>query len=64
MVDGKAVKYDGRRIDLDVGPARDAVAASVDYVRSKIGDQWDAGMHPEIPENETIPNPYTYRNDA
>ncbi len=64
MVDGKVVKYDGRRIDLDVGPARDAVAASVDYVRGKIGDQWEAGMHPEIPEDETIPNPYTYRNDA
>ena len=61
MVNGRVVKYDGSRIDLDLAPVRDLVAASVDYVRSSLGEQeWFAGMHPEIPTDETIPNPYQY----
>lgn len=61
MIDGKVVKYEGARIDLPLAPVRDKVAASVEYVRSQLGDaDWFAGMHPEIPKDEILPNPYTY----
>ena len=59
VVDGKVVKYDGQRHRPRRRPrSRDTVAASVEYVRGKLGDQWEAGMHPEIPEE--IENPYKY----
>ena len=49
------------RIGLELAPIRDKVAASVEYVRSKLGEQaWDEGMHPELPPAEQIENPYTY----
>jgi hypothetical protein len=60
MVDGRVLKYDGKRIGLDIGPARDAVAASVEYVRGKLGDAWEEGMHPPLDPNEEIENPYKY----
>jgi 5-methylthioadenosine/S-adenosylhomocysteine deaminase len=60
-VNGKVVKYQGTRIGLPLAPVRDKVAASVEYVRSKLGDQaWEEGMHPEIPVDEEIENPYRY----
>ena len=27
-------------------------------------EEWTKGMHPEIPEHETLANPYTYRDDV
>ncbi|CAH0135991.1 MULTISPECIES: amidohydrolase family protein [unclassified Microbacterium] len=61
VVDGKVVKYQGARIGLPLAPVRDKVAASVEYVRSKLGEQaWAEGMHPEIPVDEEIENPYRY----
>jgi cytosine/adenosine deaminase-related metal-dependent hydrolase len=61
VVDGRVLKYDGKRIGLDIAPARDAVAASVEYVRSKLGEQtWEEGMHPPLEPNEEIDNPYKY----
>ncbi|MEO5922060.1 MAG: amidohydrolase family protein, partial [Pseudolysinimonas sp.] len=39
VVNGRVLKFDGKRIGLDIAPARDAVAASVEYVRSQIGDK-------------------------
>ena len=40
---------------------RDKVAASVEHVRSTLGEQaWDEWMHPQIPQDEQIANPYTY----
>ncbi len=61
VVNGKVVKYAGERIGLPLGPIRDKVAASVEYVRSTIGaEEWVKGMHPEVPTDEIIPNPYTY----
>jgi 5-methylthioadenosine/S-adenosylhomocysteine deaminase len=65
VVNGKVVKYAGTRIDLDLGPARDAVAKSVEYVRSKLGEQaWEEGMHPPLDPAEEIENPYTYRDES
>lgn len=64
MVNGRVLKYDGKRIGLDIAPARDAVAASVEYVRGKLGDAaWHEGMHPELAPNEPIDNPYQYTEE-
>jgi adenine deaminase len=61
VINGRVVKYEGRRIGLPLAPIADKVAASVDYVRSQLGDQaWNEGMHPEIPADEEIENPYKY----
>jgi cytosine/adenosine deaminase-related metal-dependent hydrolase len=61
VVNGRVLKYDGKRIGLDIGPARDAVAKSVEYVRGKLGEQtWEEGMHPPLEPNEEIENPYKY----
>jgi cytosine/adenosine deaminase-related metal-dependent hydrolase len=61
VVNGRVLKYDGTRVGLDIAPARDAVAASVEYVRGKLGEQtWEEGMHPPLEPNEEIDNPYTY----
>ncbi len=50
-----------RRIDLDIAPARDAVAKSVEYVRSQLGEQaWEEGMHPVLEPEAEIENPYKY----
>ncbi|MES2171293.1 MAG: amidohydrolase family protein [Actinomycetota bacterium] len=64
VVDGRVLKYQGTRIGLDIAPARDAVAKSVEYVRSQLGEkEWEEGMHPPLEPNEEIENPYTYRED-
>lgn len=64
VVNGRVLKFDGKRIGLDLAPARDAVAASVDYVRGKLGEQaWIEGMHPPLDPDEPIENPYQYRDD-
>ena len=61
MINGKVVKFDGERVGLPLAPIRDKVANSVEYVRSQLGkDAWEEWMHPEIPADEPIPNPYTY----
>jgi cytosine/adenosine deaminase-related metal-dependent hydrolase len=64
VVNGRVVKYEGKRIGLDIAPARDAVAKSVEYVRSQFGEQvWEEGMHPPLDEDEQIENPYQYTED-
>lgn len=64
VVNGRVVKYDGERIGLPLAPVRDKVAASVNHVRSTMGEQaWDEWMHPQIPEDEPIANPYQYKED-
>lgn len=61
VVNGRVVKYDGARIGLDLAPVRDAVAKSVEYVRSQLGEKdWEEGMHPPLTPSERIPNPYGY----
>jgi hypothetical protein len=37
------------------------VEATVDYLRSELGDQaWAAGMNPDLPGTEVLDNPYQY----
>ena len=49
---------------MPLAPVRDKVAASVEYVRGELGEAaWDEWMHPQIPVDEEIPNPYTYQDE-
>ncbi|HEV2655081.1 MAG TPA: amidohydrolase family protein, partial [Ktedonobacteraceae bacterium] len=69
MVDGKVVKYDHRLLGVDLNSIRQAVTKTVEYARSKIGEQaWEQGMNPEKAEAQQIGNPYRYsdqeRNQA
>ena len=61
MVNGKVVKYDHHLLDFDLGKTKQAVGKTVEYAKSKIGEQaWRQGMNPEKAEAELIDNPYTY----
>jgi len=61
VVDGKTVKYDHRLNGVDLGKARGAVAQTVEYAQSQMGEKaWNEGMNPEQAKVETIANPYTY----
>ncbi|HVL61518.1 MAG TPA: amidohydrolase family protein [Microbacterium sp.] len=65
VVNGRVVKYEGKRIGLELAPIREKVAASVEHVRSSLGeDAWMEWMHPQIPEDEPIENPYHYRKEG
>ena len=65
LVNGATVKHDGKLVGIDLGSARSKIAATVDYLKAEHGpEEWDKGMHPEIPETETLANPYTYRDDV
>jgi 5-methylthioadenosine/S-adenosylhomocysteine deaminase len=40
---------------------RRTVEATVDYLRSELGDEaWAAGMNPDLPTTEVLDNPYQY----
>jgi cytosine/adenosine deaminase-related metal-dependent hydrolase len=61
LVNGRIAKHDHRLLGTDLAAARDAVAATVDFARSTMGeDAWRESMTPELPPAERIPNPYTY----
>ena len=62
IIDGVIVKHDHRLVGVDLAKARRAVEATVDYLRSALGeDVWQAGMHPELPAGgKVLDNPYQY----
>ncbi len=61
LVNGTVVKYQHELVGVDLGRARDAVGATVEYTRGTLGEEaWRQAMEPEIPRTELIPNPYTY----
>ena len=67
MVDGKVVKFAHRLRGVNLARAKQAVAATVEYAFSQIGEKaWNETMYPEKPEVVIIENPYTYakRTDA
>ncbi|MEU5990117.1 amidohydrolase family protein [Spirillospora sp. NPDC047418] len=68
VVDGRVVKHDHRLVDTDLAAARREVEATVEYLRSSMGEEaWAAGMNPDVPETKILDNPYTYtdfRSDA
>jgi 5-methylthioadenosine/S-adenosylhomocysteine deaminase len=62
LVNGTVVKYDHKLVGVDLGKARQAITETVEYLKRELGPQeWEEGMHPEIPSHETLANPYTYR---
>jgi 5-methylthioadenosine/S-adenosylhomocysteine deaminase len=61
MVDGKVVKFDHHLLGIDLARARAAVGKTVEYIRSKMGeDAWANGMVREQARVESIANPYKY----
>jgi cytosine/adenosine deaminase-related metal-dependent hydrolase len=61
LVDGRVVKHAHRLVGADLPAIRRTVEATVDHVRSAIGEQaWVGGMHPELPGTEVLDNPYQY----
>ena len=60
IVNGRVVKRDGRLVGIDLAAARRAIDETVAYAQQTIGDAWEAGMHPEIPETRILTNPYQY----
>jgi cytosine/adenosine deaminase-related metal-dependent hydrolase len=65
VVNGRVVKYDHRLVGVDLDQARRAIEETVGYLRGELGEQaWNEGMNPEIPEHETLSNPYTYTGAA
>jgi 5-methylthioadenosine/S-adenosylhomocysteine deaminase len=61
LVDGRIVKQDGRLTGDQLGTAKDAVAQTVEHLRSTLGEEtWAAGMNPEVPEVSILDNPYQY----
>ena len=62
IIDGRVVKDEHRLVGVDLEKARSAVGATVDHLRSEMGeDVWQAGMHPDLPsDDKVLDNPYTY----
>jgi 5-methylthioadenosine/S-adenosylhomocysteine deaminase len=65
VVDGRVVKYEHRLVGIDLNTARQAVARTVEYARTQMGEQaWNAAMNPEKAVVELRDNPYTYTDQA
>ncbi len=63
IIDGRVVKRDHRLVGADLAAAREKVAATVEHLRSEMGEEvWRAGMHPDLPSDDAkvLDNPYTY----
>ena len=61
LVNGRVVKHAHRLVGADLAAIRRTVEATVEHVRSAIGEQaWTGGMHPELPGTEVLDNPYQY----
>ena len=62
LVDGRVVKREGRLVGADLPAVRRAVEATVDHLRSALGEEaWQAGMNPALPEGDKVlDNPYQY----
>jgi cytosine/adenosine deaminase-related metal-dependent hydrolase len=62
LVDGRVVKHEHALVGADLGAVRRTVDATVEHLRSALGDEaWAQGMHPELPgDDEVLDNPYQY----
>ncbi|GAA3396420.1 amidohydrolase family protein [Cryptosporangium minutisporangium] len=61
LVDGRAVKHDGKLLGIDLETARRAITETVEYLQGQLGEEaWAAGMNPDVPETKILDNPYTY----
>jgi cytosine/adenosine deaminase-related metal-dependent hydrolase len=65
MVDGNIVKYNHQLLNVDLTRARQAVAKTVEYARTQMGEQaWNEAMNPEKAVVELRENPYTYTDQG
>jgi 5-methylthioadenosine/S-adenosylhomocysteine deaminase len=65
LVNGKVVKFAHKLVGVDLAAARRAIDSTIEYLQAEHGpEEWAKGMHPEVPEHESLSNPYTYRDDA
>ena len=61
LVNGRVVKHQGALVGGHLAAAKSAVAETVEFARSSMGEEeFAASMAPEIAVTERIPNPYTY----
>jgi cytosine/adenosine deaminase-related metal-dependent hydrolase len=61
VVDGRVVKHAGKLVGIDLAPVRQEIEATVDYLRSELGEEeWAKGMNPDLPSTEVLDNPYQY----
>jgi cytosine/adenosine deaminase-related metal-dependent hydrolase len=61
VVDGRVVKHAGRLVGVDLASVRREVEATVEHLRSALGEQaWTAGMNPDLPSPQLLDNPYQY----
>jgi cytosine/adenosine deaminase-related metal-dependent hydrolase len=64
LVNGRIVKRDHELVGVDLAAARSKVDATVEHLRSTLGEEvWAQGMNPEIPNTQVLENPYTYTYD-
>jgi 5-methylthioadenosine/S-adenosylhomocysteine deaminase len=65
LVNGKVVKFAHKLVGVDLAAAKQAIESTIEYLQAEHGlQEWEQGMHPEIPGHETLNNPYTYREDT
>ena len=61
IVDGRVVKFANQLVGCDLAAVRRGVEATVDYLRSSLGEEaWASGMNPELPKGEVLDTPYQY----
>jgi cytosine/adenosine deaminase-related metal-dependent hydrolase len=61
VVDGRVVKHEGRLVGIDLAPVRREIDATLEHLRSELGEEaWEAGMNPDLPDQEVLDNPYQY----
>jgi len=65
VINGKVVKHDHRLLGIDLAGAKQAVAKTVEYARTQMGEQaWNEAINPAKAVVELIDNPYTYTEQA
>ena len=57
---GRVVKRDHRLVDADLAAVRRGVESTVEFLRGELGDAWESGMNPDVPERAILDNPYQY----
>jgi hypothetical protein len=61
LVDGRVVKHEHQLVGVDLTAARREVEATVEHLRSVLGEEaWEKGMNPDVPETTILDNPYSY----
>jgi cytosine/adenosine deaminase-related metal-dependent hydrolase len=61
LVNGRVVKHAHRLVDADLSAVRAGVEATVEHLRSTMGEEaWRQGMNPDLPQEALLDNPYQY----